>query len=177
MQTEVASVAMERTCLPWYLCLGNWCSSTLAQTWHGGPQVCFNPLSVLNECSHSAYVIGNVHKMRANVWMLGKNFRSDAVSVWTALVGRKVHHFLFYCRSSTHDTGEEGEENCVSCLSLNPSCLAHVLYCCFLRVRGVLLNHTRANYFTWLFLAYSLMTCWSQEWTVAKLRQWARQWV
>lgn len=174
MQTEVASVAMERTCLSWYLCLGNWCSSTLAQTWHGGPQVCFNLLSVLNECSHSAYVIGNVHKMRANVWMLGKNFRSDAVSVWTALVGRKVHHFLFYCRSSTHDTGEEGEENCVSCLSLYPLCLAHVLYCCFLRVRGVLLNHTHEQIIS---LEFSQMTCWSQEWTVAKLRQWARQWV
>lgn len=52
-----------------------------------------------------------------------------------------MHHFLFYCRSSTHDTGEEGEENRVSFMFLFPSCLAHGLYCCFLRVRGVLLNH------------------------------------
>ena len=33
----------------------------------------FNLLSVLNEHSHSADVIGNVHKMRIKVWMLGKN--------------------------------------------------------------------------------------------------------
>ena len=33
----------------------------------------FNLLSVLNERSHSADVIGNVHKMRIKVWMLGKN--------------------------------------------------------------------------------------------------------
>ena len=33
----------------------------------------FNLLSVLNELSHSADVIGNVHKMRIKVWMLGKN--------------------------------------------------------------------------------------------------------
>ena len=31
----------------------------------------FNLLSVLNERSHSADVIGNVHKMRIKVWMLG----------------------------------------------------------------------------------------------------------
>ena len=43
----------------------------------------FNLLSVLNERSHSAdvTVIGNVHKMRINVWMLGKNSRSHAASV------------------------------------------------------------------------------------------------
>ena len=35
----------------------------------------FNLLRVLNERSHSADVIGNVHKMRIKVWMLGKNFR------------------------------------------------------------------------------------------------------
>ena len=29
----------------------------------------FNLLSVLNELSHSADVIGNVHKMRIKVWM------------------------------------------------------------------------------------------------------------
>ena len=36
-------------------------------------KACF---SVLNECSHSADVNGNVHKMRINVWVLGKNSRS-----------------------------------------------------------------------------------------------------
>ena len=41
----------------------------------------FNLLSVLNERSHSADVIGNVHKMRIKVWMLGKNSRSHAASV------------------------------------------------------------------------------------------------
>ena len=35
----------------------------------------FNLLSVLNERSHSADVISNVHKMRIKVWMLGKNTR------------------------------------------------------------------------------------------------------
>ena len=30
----------------------------------------FNLLNVLNEHSHSADVIGNVHKMRIKVWML-----------------------------------------------------------------------------------------------------------
>ena len=34
----------------------------------------FNLLSVLNERSHSAGVIDNVHKMRFNVWMLGRNY-------------------------------------------------------------------------------------------------------
>ena len=39
----------------------------------------FNLLSALNERSHSADVIGNVHKkMRIKVWMLGKNSRSHA---------------------------------------------------------------------------------------------------
>ena len=33
----------------------------------------FNLLSVLNEPSHSAGVIDNVHKMRFNVRMLGKS--------------------------------------------------------------------------------------------------------
>ena len=68
----------------------------------------FNLLSVLNERSHSADVIGNVHKMRIKVWMLGKNSRSHAASVRTALVGRStssvLHHFLFHCRSSTSTT-------------------------------------------------------------------------
>ena len=41
----------------------------------------FNLLSVLNEHSHSADVIGNVHKMGIKVWMLGKRCRSHAVSV------------------------------------------------------------------------------------------------
>ena len=43
----------------------------------------FNLLSVLNERSHSAdiNIIGNVHKMRIKVWMLGKNSRSHAASV------------------------------------------------------------------------------------------------
>ena len=43
----------------------------------------FNLLRGLNERSHSANVnvIGNVHKMRIKVWMLGKNSRSHAVSV------------------------------------------------------------------------------------------------
>ena len=36
----------------------------------------FNLLSVLNERSHSADVIGNVHNMQIKVWMLGKNSRS-----------------------------------------------------------------------------------------------------
>ena len=37
----------------------------------------FNLLSGLNERSHSAEVIGNVHKIRRiKVWMLGKNSRS-----------------------------------------------------------------------------------------------------
>ena len=40
----------------------------------------FNLLSVLNERPHSADVIGNVHKMRIKVWMLGKNSRSHAAS-------------------------------------------------------------------------------------------------
>ena len=39
----------------------------------------FNLLNVLNARSHSADVIGNVHKMRIKVWMLGKNSRSHAV--------------------------------------------------------------------------------------------------
>ena len=60
----------------------------------------FNLLSVLNERSHSAGVIANVHKMQIKVWMLGKNSRSYAASVWTALVGRSaslvLHHFLFH---------------------------------------------------------------------------------
>ena len=68
----------------------------------------FNLLSVLNERSHSADVIGNVHKMRIKVWMLGKNSRSHAASVRTALVGRStssvLHHFLFHRRSSTSST-------------------------------------------------------------------------
>ena len=33
----------------------------------------FNLLNVLIERSHLADVIGNVHKMRIKVWMLGKN--------------------------------------------------------------------------------------------------------
>ena len=33
----------------------------------------FNLLSVLNERSYSADVIGNVHKMWIKVWMFGKN--------------------------------------------------------------------------------------------------------
>ena len=70
----------------------------------------FNLLSVLS--SHSADVIGNVHKMRIKVWMLGKNSRSHAASVWTALVGRSassvLHHFLFHRRSSTSTTWGEG---------------------------------------------------------------------
>ena len=43
----------------------------------------FNLLSVLDERSHSAdiNVIGNVHKMRIKMWMLGKNSRSHAASV------------------------------------------------------------------------------------------------
>ena len=43
----------------------------------------FNLLSVLNERSHSAdvNVIGNVHKMRIKVWVLGKNSRSHSASV------------------------------------------------------------------------------------------------
>ena len=70
----------------------------------------FNLLSVLS--SHSADVIGNVHKMRIKVWMLGKNSRSHTASVWTALVGRSassvLHHFLFHRRSSTSTTWGEG---------------------------------------------------------------------
>ena len=65
----------------------------------------FNLLSVLNERSHSADVIGNVHKMWIKVWMLEKNSRSHSPSVGTALVGRSassvLHHFLFHRRSST----------------------------------------------------------------------------
>ena len=38
----------------------------------------FNLLSVLNECSHSADSIGNMHKMRIKVWMLGKTSQSHA---------------------------------------------------------------------------------------------------
>ena len=72
----------------------------------------FNLLSVLNERSHSADVIGNVHKMRIKVWMLGKNSRSHAASVRSALVGRStssvLHHFLFHGRSSTSTTWGEG---------------------------------------------------------------------
>ena len=43
----------------------------------------FNLFSVLNERSHSAdvIVIGNVHKIRIKVWMLGKNSRSHPASV------------------------------------------------------------------------------------------------
>ena len=40
----------------------------------------FNLLSVLSERSHSADVIGNVHKMLIKVWMLGKNSRSQLQS-------------------------------------------------------------------------------------------------
>ena len=72
----------------------------------------FNLLSVLNERSHSADVIGNMHKMRIKVWMLGKNSRSHTASVRTALVGRStssvLHHFLFHHRSSTSTTWGEG---------------------------------------------------------------------
>ena len=46
------------------------------ETWY-----VFNLLSVLNECSHSADIIGNMHKMRIKVWMLGKNSRLHAASV------------------------------------------------------------------------------------------------
>ena len=41
----------------------------------------FNLLNVLNERSHSADVIGNVHKMHIEVWMLGKNSQSHDASV------------------------------------------------------------------------------------------------
>ena len=41
----------------------------------------FNLLSVLNECSCSADSIGNMHKMRIKVWMLGKTSRSHAASL------------------------------------------------------------------------------------------------
>ena len=74
----------------------------------------FNLLSVLNERSHSAdiNVIGNVHKMRIKVWMLGMNSWSHAASVWTALVGRSassvLRHFLFHRRSSTSTSWGEG---------------------------------------------------------------------
>ena len=68
----------------------------------------FNLLSALNESSHSPYDIGNVHKMRIKVWMLGKNSRSHAASVRTALVGRSassvLHHFLIHRGSSTSTT-------------------------------------------------------------------------
>ena len=40
----------------------------------------FKLLSVLNERSHSANIIGNVHKMWIKVWMLGKNSRSHVAS-------------------------------------------------------------------------------------------------
>ena len=118
-QTEDLLVAVERTCLslPRYLCLGgNWCSSTPAQTlarltWSTSGMF-LHLLSVLNERSHSVDVIGNVHKMRIKVWMLGKNSRSQAASVWTALVGRSassvLHHFLFHRRSSASTTWGEG---------------------------------------------------------------------
>ena len=85
----------------------------LSLAWHGRPlRYVFNLLSVLNERSHSADVIGNVHKMRIKVWMLGKNSWSHAASVRTALVGRStssvLHHFLFHRRSSTSTTWGEG---------------------------------------------------------------------
>ena len=41
----------------------------------------FDLLSVLNEYSHLADVIGNVHKMPIKAWMLGKNSRLYAASV------------------------------------------------------------------------------------------------
>ena len=41
----------------------------------------FNFLSLLNELSHLADVMGNVHKMRINLWMLGKNSRALAASI------------------------------------------------------------------------------------------------
>ena len=41
----------------------------------------FNLLSVLNEHSHSADVIGKVHKMRIKVCMLGKNSRSHVLAL------------------------------------------------------------------------------------------------
>ena len=63
----------------------------------------FNLLSVLNERSHSADIIGNVHKMRIKVWILGKNSRSRAASVWTALMGNtnKYHNDVpcTYCKN------------------------------------------------------------------------------
>ena len=41
----------------------------------------FDLISVLNVLSNSADVIGNVHKMRIKMWMLGKNSPSHAASV------------------------------------------------------------------------------------------------
>ena len=71
-----------------------------------------NLRSVLNERSHSADIIGNMHKMGIMLWMLGKNTRLHAASVWNALVGRSassvLHHFLLHCRSSTLTTQGEG---------------------------------------------------------------------
>ena len=81
-QTDDALVAVERTCLslPRYLCLGDASSDS-----HSLDMVdlryIFNLLSVLNERSHSADVIGNVHKIWIKVWMLGNNSRSHAASV------------------------------------------------------------------------------------------------
>ena len=77
-QTEDALIAVERMCLSLsrYLCLADFHPLHMVDL-----RYVFNLLSVLNERSHSADVIGNVHKMQILVWMLEKNFRSHAASV------------------------------------------------------------------------------------------------
>ena len=51
----------------------------------------FNLLSVLNERSDSADVIGNVHKTRIKVWMLGRNSLDRMLRV-SELHWREVRH-------------------------------------------------------------------------------------
>ena len=55
----------------------------------------FNLLSVLNERSHSADVIGNVHNVQIKVWMLGKNSRSHKPYSKMAAI---FSILLFHCK-------------------------------------------------------------------------------
>ena len=57
----------------------------------------FNLLSVLNERSHSADVIGNVHKMRIKVWMLGKNSQSKFQVPKFIKKIYKIQNMMYHC--------------------------------------------------------------------------------
>ena len=70
-------IAVERTCLSLsrYLCLADPHPLHMVDL-----RYVFNLLSVLNERSHSAGVVGNAHKMRILVWMLLKHVKTWLIS-------------------------------------------------------------------------------------------------